>query len=351
MAYTNINKPTDYFETKTWSGASGDLNITGLDFQPDWVWIKSRNTTGADHKLVDVVRGSSKSLKSNENEAESTDAEGIQSFNSDGYTLGDNDGNYNRVGRTYVGWNWLAGGTASSNTDGSITSTVSANTTSGFSIVSYTGNGTSGATVGHGLGSTLNVYMAKRRSDTGGSWYMYHSANTSAPETDFLHLNENYATEDGVQAWNDTAPTSSVFSLGDNQNVNANTSTYIAYCFAEKKGYSKFGSYTGNGSTDGTYVHLGFKPAFVLYKQSSSAGNQWEMRDNLRDVTFNPSDKALAPNLNSAEFTTDPIDLLSNGFKFRGGNNQDNGSGSTYIYMAFAENPFVTSTGIPTTAR
>jgi len=349
MSYTNgLDKPTDYFETKTWSGASGDLNITGLDFQPDWVWIKSRNTTGADHKLVDVVRGSSKSLKSNETEAESTDAEGIQSFNSDGYTLGDNDGNYNRVGRTYVGWNWLASNTTASNTDGSITSTVSANTTSGFSIVSYTGTVSAGATIGHGLGVAPSMIITKNRSLTGGAgnWVVYHK---SLGNTKYVLLNLTNAEGSSSGAWNNTTPTSSVFTVGDFDSTNGDE-PMIAYCFAEKKGFSKFGSYTGNGNADGTFIYTGFKPAFFLLKNTASS-LFWFIHDSVRDP-HNEVLKRLPPNANEAEGSGSiPIDFLSNGIKLRTTATTWNESGSKFIYMCFAENPFVTSTGIPTTAR
>jgi hypothetical protein len=351
MAYTNIDKPTDYFETKTWSGASGDLNITGLDFQPDWVWIKSRNTTGADHKLVDVVRGSSKSLKSNETEAESTDAEGIQSFNSDGYTLGDNDGNYNRVGRTYVGWNWLAGGTASSNTDGSVDSTVSVNTTSGFSIVSWNGT-TNNKTIGHGLGVAPQMVIAKSR-DTGDvNWIVWHHKLSSGY---FLKLNLTNA-QDNANSYYTENPNNTVIKLTGSTAHNVSGDKMIAYCFAEKKGYSKFGSYTGNGdsSGNGPFIYIGFKPAWIMIKNASTGSSYWLMVDNKRD-TFNVTTKKLYANINNGEFddTHYNFDFLSNGFKLKSTSTTTNynNSGDTYIYMAFAESPFVTSTGIPTTAR
>ena len=343
MAYTDIDKPTDYFNTKLYTGNGSTQSITGVGFQPDWVWIKDRDDTYK-HILVDSVRGATKHISSNTTSAEITNTANVTSFASDGFALS-SDGNVNANADKYVAWNWLAGGTASSNTDGSITSTVSANTTSGFSIVSWSGDG-SDATIGHGLSSTPKMIIHKHRSGTV-QWNVYHA---SAGTGGYLRIDGDNAFSSNSGFFG-TAPTSSVFSPGSHPYMSGSGNDNIAYCFAEKKGYSKFGSYTGNGNADGTFVYTGFKPAFVLYKQSSSAGNQWEMRDNLRDVTFNPTDKALAPNLSSAEFTTDPIDLLSNGFKFRGGNGQDNGSGSTYIYMCFAENPFTTSTGIPCTAR
>ena len=352
MSYTNgLDKPTDYFNTVTWTGTDDSTTaVTGVGFQPDWVWVKNRNVAD-DHMLFDAVRGVTKRLFSNSSGAEGTDAETLTSFDSDGFSTGNNRATGGSAGNGMVAWNWLASNTTASNTDGSITSTVSANTTSGFSIVSYTGNGSAGATVGHGLGTIPAMVIQKRRTGSTASWVTWHqSIHSTSGNSGAVFLNLTNANSTGNS---DTIAgvSSTLITTAGTGAVNPSGDTCIMYCFAEKKGFSKFGSYTGNGSTDGTFVYTGFKPAFVLYKQSSSAGNQWEMRDNLRDVTFNPTDKALAPNLSSAEFTTDPIDLLSNGFKFRGGNGQDNGSGSTYIYMCFAENPFTTSTGIPCTAR
>ena len=352
MAYTTIDKPTDYFNTVLYTGNnSSSHSITGLDFQPDWVWIKPRNGTDG-HVLTDSVRGALKRLRSEGTNAEDTLSGSLSSFDSDGFTVG-NAGEVNSSSYNFVAWNWLAGGSASSNTDGSITSSVSANTTAGFSIVSYTATGST-ATIGHGLGAVPNWILVKKRAGgTARDWAVYHSANTSAPETEILYLNNTDATADSSVYWNDTAPTSSVFTVGTGNEVNESSgNTYIAYCFAEKKGYSKFGSYTGNGNADGTFVYTGFKPAFVMTKRSSNTEN-WYIIDNKRSP-FNPPLNALSPNLSHAEDTnaTGRIqDFLSNGFKLRTSDTAVNGSGDSYIYMAFAENPFVTSTGIPTTAR
>jgi len=362
MSYTNgLDKPSDYFNTKLYTGTGSELALTGINFQPDLTWIKNRDTTDS-HQLVDSVRGATKNLFSNLTNAEATDAQGLKSFDTDGFTVGTRLG-MNTSGESYVGWSWLGGGTASSNTDGSITSTVSANQISGFSIVTYSGNSTAGATVGHGLvGVVPSVVLVKSRDGAYG-WGMYHHKNTSAPETDYLSINSTDATVDDVNFWNDTAPTSSVFSLGGTDAINKTSNSHVAYVFAEKKGYSKFGSYTGNGSaTDGTFVYTGFKPAFVMIKCSSESGSytSWSMFDTTRQ-TFNVNaGKTLYANKSSAEgvrgngsdsSTTIPaIDMLSNGFKCRVLNDEVNNT-ATYIYMAFAESPFVTSTGIPTTAR
>ena len=347
MAYTTIDKPTDYFNTKLYTGNASTNAITGVGFQPDWVWLKNRSSA-YHHRLFDSVRGTTKNLSSNRTDAESTES-GLTSFDSDGFTLG-SDGGANNNTDNYVSWNWLAGGSASSNSNGSITSSVSANQTAGFSIVSYTGTG-SAATVGHGLGSELACYIIKQRDSTGG-WIVYHKGNTSSPETDYLRLDKTDATVDDA-IFNDTAPTSSVFSIGTNAPVNTSSGTYISYCFAEKKGYSKFGSYTGNGNANGPLIYTGFKPAWIMIKESSHAANSWHIRDNKRS-TFNVVNDSIYANSNIAEVTNNSAlntDFLSNGFKLRNNDTNDNGSGRTYIYMCFAEAPFVTSTGIPTTAR
>ena len=351
MSYTNgLDKPTDYFNTKLYTGTGATRSITGIGFQPDWIWTKGRSGTysSESHKLYDSVRGATKELRSDVNNAESTNSGGVTSFDSDGYGLGVGGG-VNGSSTEYVSWNWLAGGTASSNTDGSITSSVSANTTSGFSICTFTGNGTSGATVGHGLGAVPKMYMVKRR-DTTGRWQVYHVGTATSPEDKYLFLDGNEAVQDATNRWNDTAPTSSVFSLGNSTEVNGNGGTYIAYCFAEKKGYSKFGSYTGNGNADGTFIYTGFKPAFIIQKRYSSTGN-WYLWDSVREPS-NVVKKRLDADTNLAEASNyNTLDFLSNGFKFRDTNNEWNGSGDSYIYMALAESPFVSSSGIPTTAR
>jgi len=329
MAYTTIDKPTDYFETILYTGNGGTLNVGGLDFQPDWVWYKNRSAT-ANHGLFDAVRGATKLIQSNNNSAEQT-VSGVTSFNSDGFSLGaDSDGNGN--GNNIVSWNWKETATA------------------GFDIVSYTGNG-SNRTISHSLSAVPSMMIVKNR-DADEEWTVYHHKNTSAPATDYLALNTTGATTDSDNRWNDTAPTSSVFTLGTTGNVNANGQKFIAYLFAEKQGYSKFGSYTGNGNANGTFVYTGFKPAFYMIKRTDTTG-AWIIKDNLRPG-FNVNGSYLVANDNIAEATGSgnvASDELSNGFKIRGTSSALNTSGGTYIYMAFAEQPFVSSTGIPTTAR
>ena len=346
MAYTDIDKSSDYFETKLYTGTGATQSITGLEFAPEMVWFKGRSVAYNNH-IYDIIRGTTKAVMTNLTNAETTYSDALTAFNSDGYTIGAN-ANVNESSATYASWNWKANGAGVSNTDGSITSTVSANTTSGFSIVSYTGTGAN-ATVGHGLGVAPSMIIVKSRSST--DWWLCYHKTLGATKRLALQRTDASATQSNV--WNDTEPTSSVFTVGTNSGTNASGQTYIAYCFAEKKGFSKFGSYTGNGSTtDGTFVYTGHSVAWVMIKQSNEA-RDWVIYDNKRDA-FNVKDNFIVPNSSNAEGsgnTSLQIDFLSNGFKLRGGNHALNKSGGSYIYMAFAENPFVTSTSIPTTAR
>ena len=343
MAYTTIDKPSDYFNTNLYTGNNTETSHT-VGFQPDWTWLKVRNADGS-HYLFDSVRGVTKYIQANSTAAEGTDSNLIKSFDANGYTIGTSNA-VKTTGETMVGWNWKAGGSASSNTDGSITSSVSANQDAGFSIVSYTGNATANATVGHGLGVAPSMMIVKKRNGAF-NWGIYHKSLTAHKLLAFT----TGAPDDDASYWNDVEPTSSVFNLGSGALTNGSGSTMIAYCFAEKQGYSKFGSYTGNGNADGTFVYTGFKPAFVMVKQTNTA-RYWAMFDNKRDG-LNPTNRPLFPNASDQE--SDSVnyyhDILSNGFKWRTNSNIMNVSGGTYIYMAFAENPFVTSTGVPATAR
>ena len=347
MAYTTIDKPSDYFETKLWAGNGSSQNITGLDFQPDWVWIKSRTDTRK-HNVYDSVRGVQKRIVPNSSVAEDT-ASGLTAFGTNGFTVG-SETDTNGSGRNFVGWSWKAGTSVSGNTTGSGTAktyTGSVNTDAGFSIIKYTGNGTSGHTIPHNLTQKPAMIIVKNL--TGDNWTVYHHKIASDPATDYIFLNSTAAASDYAGYWNDTEPTSSVFTVGNDGGSNANDVSLIAYCFAEKQGYSKFGSYTGNGSTNGTFTYTGFKPAFVLIKKSSGSA-QWQILDNKRD-TYNPAITALFPDSTDPDTTSYNTDFLSNGFKQRATTGSRNGSGATYIYMAFAENPFVSSTGVPACAR
>ena len=347
MAYSSITKPSDHFNTKLYTGAN--KSVTGVGFQPDWVWIKERDA--GYHAIFDAVRGVTKLISSNANSAESTASDTLTAFGADGFTLGADSSNYVGGSSTStVSWNWLGANSTASNTDGTITSTVSANTTAGFSIVSYTGNGTSGATVGHGLGVTPSVVWVKNRSNVD-PWTCFYSTlgNGQYIELDSTAL----AQSAGVAGrWNNTDPNSTVITFGNDDDVNGNAENYVAYFFADKKGYSKFGSYTGNGNADGTFTYTGFKPAFVLVKQTNASGENWFICDNKREG-YNGENNRLLPDDTSAESTDSPIDILSNGFKARQSGAAVNAGDATYIYMAFAEHPLVAnvSGGLPATAR
>jgi len=344
MAYTTINKSTDYFNTKLYTGNGSTQSITGVGFQPDFTWLKSRSNANV-HALFDAVRGVTKRISSNDNSAEYTEAGALTAFDSDGFSLG-NWTSTNGNGHTLASWNWKANGQGSANTDGSINTTyTSANTTAGFSIVKYTGTG-SVATVGHGLGVAPKMMLIRILGDVN-DWQVYHQ---SIGNTHKLNLNTTEGSSDQINRWNDTSPTSSVFTLGTHSSVNANGSNYIAYCFAEKTGYSKIGSFTGNGSTDGTFIYTGFKPAFVITK-NSSISDWWGMFDNKR-LGYNSSDspRILFPNTNDVESNSKILDFTSNGFKIRSSNGAVNGSGNTVIYMAFGQS-LVGSNNVPCTAR
>ena len=345
MAYATINKPSDYFNTKLYTGNGGTLNVTGVGFQPDWVWIKSR-VAAHNHHLTDSVRGINSTLFSNTTGAEDTGTDKLQSFNSDGFTVG-SSGSINSNTDNYASWNWLAGGTASSNTDGSITSTVSANTTAGFSIVKFTGTGST-ATVGHGLGAAPDWYLVKRyNGGSGGQWNAYHS---SLGATKYMLLNSTSASGTSATRWNNTEPTSSVFTVNTSGDVNDSGDLHIVYCFAEIKGYSKFGSYTGNGDANGPFIYTGFRPTFIIFKRTDGAG-AWQIHDRTRETINDGSSPALKADGTDAEFSKN-VDFLSNGIKIRDTSSDINGaSGQTYIYMAFAEAPLVGTNNIPATAR
>ena len=347
MAYTTIDKPTDYFNTVLYSGNGSTNTITGVGHQPDFTWLKCRSNLEG-HELYDSVRGVTKMLTSNGTSAESTQSTALTSFDSDGFTLG-SDFEVNASGRTFVSWNWLGANASSSNTDGSITSTVSANTTAGFSIVSYTGTGNL-ATVGHGLGVAPDAILCKSV-DSAQNWASYWSPFGG---TKYMRFNTDGAVQTNAGRFGNTDATSSVFTVNIDGEVNTSGGEHIAYCFSSIKGFSKIGTYTGNGNADGTFVYTGFKPSFLMVKRTDTSGNPWIINDNKRDP-FNFCRKNLFANASDAEVDvtseSGTWDLLSNGVKMRNSGTSLNGSGSTYIYMAFAENPFVTSTGIPTTAR
>ena len=328
MAYTAINDPSLYFQTVLYTGNGGTQDITlpgDTDLQPDLIWTKGRDIA-AGSILTDSVRGVNRQLQAASNALEETLTTVHTAFNSDGFSLGSN-GNVNTDGNTYVGWCWKETATA------------------GFDIVTATGNATA-KTISHSLSAVPHVMISKEKSGSVNDWTVYHHKNTSAPETDSLILNETNATSDQNTHWNDTAPTSSVFTVGTGSVVNRNSSTYVYYLWSEKKGYSKFGSYTGGNSP---FVYTGFKPAFILVKGTSVTSN-WTLLDNKRN-TFNVVTAQLQADLSNAESSTNSVDFTAQGFKVRNQYDSLGSSGNTYIFMAFAESPFVNSNGVPNNAR
>ena len=357
MAYTVIDDPSAHHQTDLYTGTGSTLSITNdgnSDLQPDLIWIKNRSD-GDNHMIYDSSRGATKRVIPNTTGAEATDTNGVTSFNSDGATMGDK-GAINTSSELFVAWQWKAnGGTtttndASSTGVGTIDSVYQANTTSGFSIVTYTGTGSNG-TIAHGLGVAPTFIMVKNRSETSvsgtdQSWVVYHSASTMGQGAGML-LNTTDSKMNHSAWWNSTAPTSTLFSVGTDSRTNNSGDNFVAYCFADIQGYSKFDLYRGNGDSFGPFVYTGFTPAWVLVKRTDGGTNNWPMWDNKRGV--NGSKKELYANLSNAEATDSAIDILSNGFKLR--NSSTEWNDGSYIYAAFAEKPFVSSEGVPCTAK
>ena len=357
MAEPTVKQGNKYFANTIYEGngtaiGSGGKTITGLEFKPDFTWIKNRDASDS-HGLYDSSRGVTKQIESDNTSAETTESEGLTSFTSDGFTLGSLD-QVNTNNESFVGWNWKANGGSTTTNDasstgiGTIDSVYQADTTSGFSIVTYTGTGSAG-TIRHGLSLAPSWIMVKNLSQ-GDAWKVYHHKVSSDPQTDYLVLNTTGAVVDDATVWNDTAPTSTVFSIGTHTDVNTSSENYVAYCWHEVDGFSKFGTYKGNGSTDGSMIYTGFRPSFVLIKSTST--QYWMTQDSTR-WKFNPTDKPLFPANTDAEsgLGAQNLDFLSNGFKCRGTSATQNSSSHTYIYMAFAEHPFVGDGTNPVTAR
>ena len=344
MAYTTINKSSLHMNPKAYMGNQSTLNVTGVGFQPDLVWLKKRGNT-SDHYLTDAVRGVTKTVYVNLTNGESTVANGLTAFGADGFSIGDDTG-INQDTQTQMSWSWKAGGGAgSSNTDGTInTTSTSVNTTAGFSISTFTGNSTSGATVGHGLGKVPACVWIKRLDNNDGL-VVYHQ---SMGNTKHLKTDRTNGEATGSAYWNDTSPDNQVVTLGNDTGVNTNT--YVMYAWAEIDGYSRFGQYTGNGNVDGTFVYTGFKPALVIAKRTNSTAN-WVIFDNKRGG-YNVDNDEMSPNTNGGDNdgnTYAYIDLLSNGFKWRETSDNKNGNNDSYIFMAFAAEPLVGDN--PATAR
>ena len=361
MAYTTIDDPSAHFQIALYTGSGSDNAVTNdgnSDLQADLLLCKRRNDTG-NTLVFDSSRGfngdgDSLYLETTDDGAEThNDNDHLKSFNSDGFTMQSTSSRSNRDNDTFIAWQWKmnAGSTTSGGGDDSIaTSTYQANTTAKQSIVTYTGEA-SAKTVAHGLGVKPNVIIVKCRQTK--DWHIYFDGGqVSDPETDYLRLNTTLALTDNDTSWNDTAPTTSVFTIGSGSggDANGNTDTFVAYCFANVQGYSKFGSYKGNGNDDGPFCYTGFKPAWLMYKRTNDVAN-WRILDHKREA-FNVMGNEIYADLNNAAADDDQIDFLSNGFKLRNGSSVgQNGNDSTYVYMAFAEEPFVSSEGLPCTAR
>ena len=351
MAYTNIDDPSAHFQTALYTGNGDSADDTNAitndgnsDLKPDFLWIKRRDYDNG-HQLADSTRGVTKFLGSETTTAEYTQAGRLASFNTDGFTVQSSSGAFNAENEPFVAWQWKAnGGTTASNSDGNITSTVQANQDAGFSIVTWTGNQSASATVGHGLGVTPDMVMIKSRS-AAYSWNVYLGALPQTGGNNMFCFLDTAAAAFQVAG---TAFNSSTFQ--PTGNVKRNSGSMLAYCFNSVQGYSKFGKYVGNSNTNGAFIYTGFKPAFILLKQSSASGNGWFLSDSTRDASNTSNSAYLRADEAGAEGSSKVLDLLSNGFKLRNNDNAVNGTGHTYIYMAFAENPLVTSTGVPTTA-
>jgi hypothetical protein len=351
MAYSSIAKPTDYFNTVLYTGnGSAGHSITGVGFQPDWVWIKNR--ASAKHMLYDAARGATKAIFSNESTAENTSSGHLTAFGTDGFTLGDNSGTGSTNGNSenYASWNWK-GGTTSGLSGGDITpSAYSYDATSGFGVYKYTGNGSADQTIPHGLGAIPQLIFYKRL-DSSTNWVVQSNLLGNRVQ---LVLNGTDAENTDSRLSDSDNWTSTFFKVGSYGDMNNNSSAHVAYVFCNVKGYCKIGKYTGNGNADGTFIYTGFRPAWILLKQSSASGAGWRIHDTKRGISGNPEDETLYASASNAESTGRDVDFLSNGFKLRTDSGDGNSSGSTYIYMAFAENPFVANdsgTAVPVVAR
>jgi hypothetical protein len=346
MAYISF-QPSDNYNTSIYTGTAAEHLITGVGFQPDIVWSKNRTETW-DHVVCNSVTGTGKRVDFNLPAAVATDVQSVKSFDSDGYTLGTSD-EVNKSATTYGNWNFKMGTTTGIAGSPSITPTsYSFNATAGQSIITYTGNSTAGATLPHGLGVAPKMIIVKK-TDASGSWGVYHNGmDATAPEDYYAFLNENAARVDALDYWNDTAPTSTLFYLGDSTVVNDSSNTYLAFCFAEVKGYSKFGTYVGNGNADGTFIYTGFRPAFFMTKSTTTVEN-WVLMDDKRQG-YNVATDNTFPNVTAVEVEK-VNSLLSNGIKMGNADGDTNTSGVTFIYAAFAEFPLVSSNNVPTVAR
>ena len=355
MAYTTIDDPSAHFHTRLYTATGNAISVTNDanagDFQPDWIWLKSRNNA-TNHNVFDSSRGQTKRLYPNTTDTE--DTVGTFALDSNGFSIGGSGssgiGDINIANKTMVAWQWKANGgstTSFSASGAQLAGTRQSNTTAGFSIITYTGDGNNNATIPHGLDSAPQWVIIKERANAT-NWYVGHNSTFTTGE---IFLNLTNALAGAFGPFNKTAPTSTNIVLGTDGNVNGNNDTYVCYAFSEVQGYSKFGSYVGNGNADGMFVYTGFKPAWIMIKKTNNT-SQWVIHDTTRQE-YNMNTKFLQANQTATESTSSAadLDILSNGFKLRSSDDAQNGSGDTYIYMAFAEHPLVSSEGVPVTAR
>ena len=340
-----------YFQTKLYTANDSGQAITfdgSENMSPNWVWIKSRTDTNS-HNLWDSVRGVNKYLEADTTKANTTVSNGVTSFDANGFTVGNRDA-INDGSLSFASWNWKAGTSFSNDASatgvGTIDSAGSINTTAGFSIITWTGNATSSSSVAHGLGAVPKAIFTKNLDNGSQPWKCYFSGVGNAK-----YLQLNTADEPATSGvWSSTTPTSSIINISNDTGINGSGNTILAYCFTDIKGYSKCGSYTGNGNASGAFIFTGFRPAFILTKGTHSGGHSWNLLDTKRN-TFNPADKRITPDTSNTEATTTQYDILSNGFKAKATTGAVNTSGATYVYLAFAESPFVNSNGVPNNAR
>ena len=345
MAYSTIDDPTLYFNTVLYAGTGSEQTVSGVNFSPGLTWLKSRSN-GQPNVLSDSVRGGNKQLYSADTQAETTYGQYLKSFNSDGFVLGTDSG-INQSSQTFVSWNWKAGGSASNNTDGNKTISLSVNTTAGFSVGTYAGTGQD-STIGHGLGAVPDWLMIKNRSSGSRKWQLWHNGLTGTNK--YLAIDRSDAELTDSASWDNTAHSNTVWNTYGSGEANQNGENFVCYAWTSIKGFSKFGSYTGNANANGPFIYTGFKPAWIMTKQING-GSSWIVHDNKRDPINAVTEYFTVEEPDAAGTLANSYDLCSNGFKVRTSNGDRNSSGDIFAYWAFAESPLVNSEGIPNNAR
>ena len=345
MAYSTIDDPTLYFNTVLYTGTGSEQTVSGVNFSPGLTWLKSRSN-GQPNVLSDSVRGGNKQLYTADTQAETTYSQYLKSFNSDGFVLGTDSG-INQSSQTFVSWNWKAGGSASNNTDGNKTISLSVNTTAGFSVGTYAGTGQD-STIGHGLGAVPDWLMIKNRSSGSRKWQLWHNGLTGTNK--YLAIDRSGAELTDSASWDNTAHSNTVWNTYGSGEANQNGENFVCYAWTSIQGFSKFGSYTGNGNANGPFIYTGFKPAWIMTKQING-GSSWIVHDNKRDPINAVTEYFTVEEPDAAGTLANSFDLCSNGFKVRTSNGDRNSSGDSFAYWAFAESPLVNSEGIPNNAR